>query len=214
MSDLSSKKTFWGFVKTNKISFFVNFFVISFITFGILFMFGLVPKELQTSYGIFPEDNSKNTRIGEVPVYIKIPSINVDIQVFNPQSTSTEIMDSFLFKGVVHYPGSGLLGNGNVFIFGHSSRLSVVNNQGYKAFSGLRDLKVGDLVHVYSDKSEFIYSVNNVKLKKADEALVVFDAESDKLTLSSCNIWGAKEERYVMEADFVEKRLLPVQASN
>jgi LPXTG-site transpeptidase (sortase) family protein len=118
------------------------------------------------------------------------------------------VLDSFLAKGAVHYPGSGNLGYGNIFIFGHNTRLAVVNNQGFKAFNGLRDLKAGDLIYVYSEKNIFTYKVSSVTLEGADKALVVFNTQIHKLTLSTCDTFGAKSDRYVVEAEYIGKKAL------
>jgi LPXTG-site transpeptidase (sortase) family protein len=169
---------------------------------------GFVPEEIKMSYGRYPENNISQKEDAEIPLTIKIPSINVDVEVYNPQSTSTSVLDSFLAKGAVHYPGSGNLGYGNIFIFGHNTRLAVVNNQGFKAFNGLRDLKEGDLINVYSDKSVFSYKVSSVKLEGAGKALVVFNTQVHKLTLSTCDTFGAKSDRYVVEAEYIGKKAL------
>jgi len=199
------------FSKHEKILFLLYFFVICSITLGLLYLFGFVPEELKMSFGRYPENNT--TKIiekesGEMPLKILIPSIGVDAQVYNPNSTSTEILDSYLAKGAVHYPGSGLLGYGNIFIFGHNTRLTVVNNQAYKTFNDLNNLKAGDLIYMYSEKGEYLYKVSSVKKEDAEKALVQFDTNSHKLTLSTCNTFGAKSERYVVEANFSFKKTI------
>lgn len=202
---MNKKESFLGFIKSRKWSFLLNFSIVLFITFGLLYFFGFVPEEFKVSYGRSPENNISQKTNAEIPLIIKIPSIKVDVEVYNPQSTSTEVLDNFLAKGAVHYPGSGNLGFGNIFIFGHNTRLSIVNNQGFKAFNGLKDLREGDLINIYSDKSIFSYKVSSVKLEGADKALVVFDTNIHKLTLSTCDTFGAKSDRYVVEADYVGK---------
>ena len=205
------KENFINFIKHRKWPFFIDFFVVCFVTFGILYMFGLVPSELKMSFGRYPDKEIVDKKNAEVPLSIKIPVIGVDAQIYNPESTSTEVLDSFLAKGAVRYPGSGLLGYGNIFIFGHNSRLAVVNNQAYKTFNGLKDLKTGDMIYVASDKNEFVFKVSSVKMEGADKALVTFDSGANRLTLSTCNTFGAKSDRYVVEAEFVGSRTIPKQ---
>jgi LPXTG-site transpeptidase (sortase) family protein len=202
------KEGFLGLIKSRKWSFLLNFSIVLFITFGFLYFMGFVPEEFKMSYGRYPENNISQKENAEIPLVIKIPSINVDVEVYNPQTTSTEVLDSFLAKGAVHYPGSGNLGYGNIFIFGHNTRLAVVNNQGFKAFNGLRDLKEGDLINVYSGKSIFSYKITSVKLEGADKALVVFNTQVHKLTLSTCDTFGAKSDRYVVEAEYIIKETI------
>ena len=206
------KENFINFIKHRKWPFFLNFFIVCFFTFGTLYMLGLVPTELEMSIGRYPDKEIADKKNAEVPLSIKIPIIGVDAQVYNPASTSTEVLDGYLAKGAVRYPGSGLLGYGNIFIFGHNSRLAVVNNQAYKTFNGLKDLKTGDMIYVISDKNEFAFKVASLKMEGADKALVTFDTTVNRLTLSTCNTFGAKSDRYVVEADFIGSRPIAVKS--
>jgi len=193
----------------NKGYFFVSFFIILTITFSILYLFDLVPTELKSIIGRVPVEESKGNQVGELPLSIKIPTIGVDAQIYNPATTSTEVLDNYLLKGAVRYPGSGLLGgNGNIFIFGHSTGFKFVNNQAFKTFNGLQNLKKDDLISVFSDKYEYVYKVVSVKMVGADKILVEFNTESNMLTLSTCNNFGEKSDRYVVEADYLSKRKL------
>lgn len=136
------------------------------------------------------------------PTRVVIDAIGVDVAVLNPVSTDIDVLDEALLSGVVRYPGSALPGaEGNVFLFGHSSGLPVVHNQNFKAFNGLKDLTQGDLIEVESDGYTHVYRVATVRLTRAEEALVSFDTQGGaRLTLSSCNTFGEKEERWVVEA--------------
>lgn len=188
----------------NKGYFFVNFFIVLTITFSILYLFGLVPESLKTIVG---RDSTNELRTGELPITIKIPVINVNSQVYSPATTSVGILNDYLLKGAVRYPGSGLLGGkGNIFIFGHSTGIKVVNNQAFKTFNGLRNLKEGDLIYVYSEKYEYIYKVTSIKMESSEEALVKFNTNSKKLTLSTCSHFGEKSNRDVVESEFVSKK--------
>lgn len=193
----------------NKGYFFLNFFIVLTITFSVLYLFGLVPTEFKTIIGREPVQESTGNRVGELPITINIPSIGVDSPIYNPATTSVNILNDFLTKGAVRYPGSGLLGgNGNIFIFGHSTGFKIVNNQAYKTFNGLQNLKSGDLIYVDSDKYEYTYKVSSVKLVDATKTLVEFNTNSKMLTLSTCDNFGAKTDRYVVEAEFISKKLL------
>ena len=182
------------------------FLVVCIITFSFLYLFGLVPDEFKTVVGRFQEKEYTGNQDGEVPLKIQIPKIGVNAEVYNPATTTVSILDNYLLKGAVHYPGSSLLGGeGNVFIFGHSTGFIVVNNQAFKTFNNLKNLKQGDLINVFSDKNIFVYKVSSVKLTGAEKELIEFNTTLNKLTLSTCNTFGAKSERYVVEADFVNK---------
>src|SRR5689334_2110109 len=143
IKDLLIKKYFYTFIV---------FLVIIMITFSILYLFGLVPEEFNTIIGRFPDIESTLGQKGELPLSIKIPEVGVDAQVYNPATTTAGVLDSYLLKGAIRYPGSGLLGaTGNVFLLGHSTSFKVVINQAFKTFVGLKNLKNGDLVSVLSE---------------------------------------------------------------
>jgi len=195
-------KSFFNFILDNKFSFLLNFFIISTITFSILYMFGLVPDEFKMNLGRYYVGQQKDNQSGELPLSIKIPKVNINSQIYNPESSDVKLLDSLLLKGVVRYPGSGLLGGeGNVFLFAHSTGIKIVNNQAFKAFNGLKNLKEDDSISVFSDKNEYIYKVISIKLVGANKELVEFNTNGKKLTLSTCNTFGAKIERYVVEAE-------------
>lgn len=206
-NDQNNKKSFLKFIWENKVSFTLYFLIIFSATFAVLYLFDWVPSEFDTIVGRYPENDSAISRNGEIPVEVKIPEVGIDAQVYNPDSTSTDVLDSYLAKGAVRYPGSGLLGGvGNVFIFGHSTSLAVVHNQAYKTFVGLKNLKQGDKISVFSDNNEYIYSVTSVRMDKASNIEVVFDVKNRMLTLTTCNTFAAKEDRYIVQAEFVSEK--------
>jgi LPXTG-site transpeptidase (sortase) family protein len=183
--------------------FFTFFLITFFITLFALALVGFVPESID---GTARGDVSAGV---DVPTYIEIPSVGVSVSVVNPESTDIGILDNALTRGVVHYPGSGLLNeNANVFLFGHSSFLPNVINKNYQAFNGLKRLKGGEEILVRSANREYVYRVTSVTLSDAGEIRVDFDRGVKKLTLSTCNSFGAKDERYVVEAEFVESHSL------
>ena len=182
------------------ISVFVGIFL---VTFTLLVLVNLVPNEISESLPfVLPEEK------GENPSRIVISKIATDVRILNPQSRDIAVLDAALLQGAVHYPGSGLLGKGNMFLFGHSSSYSIVNNPAYKAFNNLKKLEEGDEIVVYSVTKKYFYSVREVTLENAGKALVDFTETRKMLTLSTCNTFGAKEERYVVVADFVRSEPL------
>ncbi|MEX2369021.1 MAG: sortase [Candidatus Paceibacterota bacterium] len=140
--------------------------------------------------------------VGEIPNRIMIDKIGVDMPISSPEEASISTLDAALNEGVVHYPGSGGIGGSRrMFLFGHSSRLPVVQNQAYKSFNGLDKLVAGDEVSVFADGELQTYRVTSVKVVDKDEALVSFIAGAGKLTLSTCTTFGARENRVVVEAE-------------
>lgn len=209
---MDNQKKQQGIIKTiskNKIYFFVSLFVILSISFSVLYLFGLVPEGLKTIVGREQVKESTGNRVGELPITIKIPNIDVDSSIYNPATTSIDILNNFLTKGAVRYPGSGLLGgNGNIFLFGHSTGFKIVNNQAYKTFNGIEKLKKGDLIHLFSNKYEYVYKVTSVSMVSADKALIEFNTKNEMLTLSTCNNFGEKSDRYVVESEYLSKKIL------
>lgn len=185
--------------------FFMCIFVVSFVA---LYFLGFVPNELQDKSTVSSSVDTASTTVVnkkqyELPVRITIEKIGVNTIVQNTDTTNIYALDELLLNGVVRYPGSGLPGEGNMFFFGHSTGLRVVNNQAFRAFNNLKDLVAGDMISVYGDKHLYTYKVNNVKLANSEDVLVDFSIKKNMLTLSTCNTFGQKQERYVVEADFV-----------
>lgn len=144
-----------------------------------------------------------NSIIGSLPTKLRIPSINVDTVIYNPISTSTSKLDYELTKGPVRYPGSGSIGSGNMFIFGHSTGFKIVQNRAYKVFNDLKKLKEGDLIYVDSEYGTATYSVREVTEVNKDKTLITFDTTVNMLTLSTCDSFGKATDRFVVTADFV-----------
>ncbi len=196
----------------NKIFFLVLFLVIFSVSFSILYFLGFIPLELAPTNEepSLPSPTSTSLSLGvtpipsgEEPLRILISSIGVDSPIRNPNSTDIDALDTELLKGVVHYPGSGIPGVvGNMFLFGHGSNLPVIHNQAYKVFTQIKNLKQGDIIHVLTQTKNYSYSVAKVTLVDASKALVDFSTARKMLTLSTCDTFGTKQQRYVVEADF------------
>jgi LPXTG-site transpeptidase (sortase) family protein len=139
--------------------------------------------------------------IEQAPQQIIINSIGVNTPVITPASDAISVLDRALLLGAVHYPESGLLGeNANVLIFGHSSHLPVIRNEAYKAFNEIQTLKKGEEIIVRSDTHEYVYEVDTVMKRKAEEARIYFDSTKPMLTLATCDNFGSKEERWIVTA--------------
>lgn len=138
------------------------------------------------------------------PDRIVIDKIGVDTIVANPNTRDVAELDRYLLQGAVHYPGSGTVERGNMFLFAHSTGLQFVQNQAYKAFNNLNKLTSGDEITIIADGQEYTYKVKTVKLVDENSALVRFDKDKRMLTLSTCNTFGAKQERWVVEAEFYQ----------
>lgn len=141
----------------------------------------------------------------ELPTRITIPAIRLAVTVSNPEMTDVGVLDGLLLKGAVRYPTSAKLGAaGNVVFFGHSSYLPVVGNQAYKTFNGIQKLVAGDVVTVYSLDKAYTYRVRSVAKESANDGVIPLSVAGSVLTLSTCDSFGAKTDRFVVVADFVE----------
>lgn len=205
--------------KPNFVLFFSNILVVVFLlTFGTLSLFGLVPESLQfippvleitspygrnPNSGLFSIPLSQEVREGTRPDRIIIEKIGIDTQIVQPVARDIQTLDTALQQGAVHYPGSGSVEQGNVFLFGHSTGLQIVRNQAYKTFNGLNQLVEGDEITLEANGREYKYRVQQVSLANEDDVLVNFDSSRRILTISTCNTFGQKQERWVVEAEFV-----------
>ncbi len=189
--DLAARKAF------NFAFWFLAIFLLSFTG---LYLAGVVPEEIRPAPDAPTPAQTVAEARGEEPIRIVIKSIGVNALVSNPDTTDPEQLDELLKKGAVRYPGSGLAGEGNMFLFGHSTGIKVVVNQAYKTFNNIKTLNKGDLITIYSKDKEYVYVVDKVTLVDADNALVEFGGTGKHLTLSTCNTFGAKEQRHVVES--------------
>lgn len=145
------------------------------------------------------------TPLIEFPVRIAIPALKIAATIENPSTTNAATLDSLLLKGAVRYPTSALLGEtGNVVIFGHSSYLPIVHNQAYKTFNGIQKLVAGDIVTVSSSDTSYTYKVRTVVKESTNDGEIPLEVVGRVLTLSTCDSFGAKTDRFVVVADFVE----------
>lgn len=205
------------------------FFGVFMVSFFAMSALGFIPTEFQretrddtlgskitntTLEGLGLVDNSvdettiDSSEQGELPYRIVASSINLDATVVRPTSANYTLLNNALAKGAVYYPGSGLAGKGNMFIFGHSTSYQYVNNKAYQVFNNVKNLKSGDEVSVYGEGKIYVYKVREVKLVNANQELVEFSNSRNMLTLSTCNSFGQKTDRYVAEADFVSSHTI------
>ena len=187
------------------------FLIVFFIITVFLFVIDFVPEtpkvnaEVQSSMKTTTSATSVVSHSTlENPTQILIEKIGVDMPIANPTSTDINALDEALLGGVVRYPGSGLVGeDANMFLFGHSSYLPVVHNQAFRAFNDLGKLKADDLIRVRSATVESIYRVETVAHAAASDVEVELSHGEKKLTLTTCDSFGKKSDRFIVTAAFV-----------
>jgi LPXTG-site transpeptidase (sortase) family protein len=176
-------------------------------------LLGFAPKQFQVREPIISNEENIFEIIGEreiiqdtnlIPQKIEIPKIGVSSTIQVPQSVDVTTLDTALSKGAVYYPGSGTLQAGNMFLFGHSTNWKVVNNQAYKTFNDLDKLVKGDQIEITSGDKKYIYQVTSVYRASENEVHIQFNKGERMLTISTCDTFGRKQDRWVVEAEFKE----------
>ncbi|MCC2630859.1 MAG: Sortase domain, partial [Candidatus Paceibacter sp.] len=51
---------------------------------------------------------------------------------------------------------------------------------------------------------EYNYKVTSVSMVDSEDAWVTFSDDKNMVTLSTCNVFGQKQDRYVVEAVFIK----------
>src|SRR3989344_3425259 len=192
----------WSFLGLFAVAFFCSMFVLA--------QLDLLPETapaivLTASSSEAASTSAAVQAVVELPTKILIPAIGLSATIANPEATSVAVLDGELLKGAVRYPTSAKLGEeGNLVLFGHSSYLPVVNNQAFKTFNGIQKLAVGDVITVYSFTTIYTYKVRSVAKENANDAAIPLAVNGKVLTLSTCDSFGEKTDRFVVAADFVE----------
>ena len=139
-----------------------------------------------------------------LPDRISIKALGINSVILNPAHSDLETLDHALLQGVVRYPGSATLGlKGNMILFGHSSHLALVHNKAYQSLNDINTLKINDELSVYSSNREYRYKVTKVWQAKSTDSIATSKPGVSALTLVTCNNFGSKEDRYVVEAQLI-----------
>jgi LPXTG-site transpeptidase (sortase) family protein len=218
-----------------KVSFLVSFFVVFLLSYAFLAWIDFLPEmvekksdqekveeninvsivETQTEEGRKTEKNqnegnsslSVSPTEAVLPIKMNIPALERSVTVLNPDSRNIADLDAALLSGVVRHPDSASLNqDGTVFLLGHSSYLPVVRNKNFQAFNGIQNLKWGDLIILDAAEGQFVYKVDKVYRAKAQDVTVPIAGPTKRLYLATCNSFGSTDDRYIVEAEFVEVR--------
>lgn len=195
------------------------------LTYGLFFLIDFLPEKPETVTdtlspvseiseaiaieSITPRDKVAPTYIDAYPVSIIFDSLDKEIPILNPESQTVSALDTALLSGAVRHPDSADFRNeGTIFLFGHSSYLPSVINKNFQAFNGIQKLVWGDVIRLRSSDTEYIYRVDRVYMAEASDAEVKIEHGKAKLALVTCNSFGSKDDRYVVEATLVEQKPL------
>jgi len=197
-------------------SFLAVFFLMFVLSYGVLYAIDFIPeapKDDEKQVTVIPI--KKPTVVAPAPIVVSDPYpqrllidvLGKNIVIQNPKGRAVAELDKALLTGAVRHPDSADFKNtGNMFLFGHSSYLPHVFNKNFQAFNDIQKLVWGDIIRVQSSDTEYRYRVNNVYKTKAGDAEVTLDHARAKLTLVTCNSFGSKDERFVVEAELFETK--------
>jgi len=201
------------------------FFGIVFITYLVLYIVDIYPEPktddeetvsavaVTTDTDLVPEEIpqivAEAPTVAADPLRIIFDSLDKDVTVLNPTANDVASLDAALLRGVVRHPDSANFSQpGNIFILGHSSYLPNVLNRNFQAFNGIQKLKWGDTIRLQSADTEYTYRVERVYMAKAAEIVVPTDGDEARLTLATCNSFGSKDDRYMVESKLISTKAL------
>lgn len=153
-----------------------------------------------------PVEQSVSDELAPLPLTLTIDKYERTLTVLNPESRAVADLDAALLEGVVRHPDSATLReDGSVFILGHSSYLPTVHNKNFQAFNGVQNLEWGDTVRINSGDTEYVYRVERVYKARATDVEVPIAGDHKRLVLATCNSFGSKDDRFIVEAELVSE---------
>lgn len=206
-----------------KVAFLVTFFCVVTVSYALLYIIDFIPEPIETeeSQEVVAEEavvvtkpaepiaEAIKVKVDPLPISIYFDALDKKVAVLNPKSREIADLDTALLSGAVRHPDSADFSeDGNIFILAHSSYLPNVLNKNFQAFNGIQQLTWGDTIRVQSADTEYIYRVQKVYEAKAAEVFVPDTPGEAKLTLATCNSFGSKDDRYMVEAELVSSKKL------
>lgn len=211
--------------REQRVVFFLVFMGVFSLTYGFFYAIDFLPEKPDASSSIERTVESETVLTEEVapetpaqalslpvdpyPNRIIFDSLDREIAVLNPESRAISALDTALLSGVVRHPDSAdFERTGTIFLFGHSSYLPNVINKNFQAFNGIQKLVWGDVIRLHSSDTEYVYRVDRAYQATATDAEVKIEQGKPKLTLATCNSFGSKDDRFIVEATLVEQNKL------
>lgn len=207
-------------VKLRKVPFLIVFFIVIFLSYGLLYAIDFIPEpvdEYPTKVTNEMNTAEQGTEAIKPVTVTAIEPVNIifdslgkkEMKVLNPKTRDIASLDHALLSGVVRHPDSADFENaGNIFILGHSSYLPNVMNKNFQAFNGIQKLVWGDTIRLQSEDMEYIYRVQKVYQAKTSDVTVPETPGKAMLTLATCNSFGTKDDRFVVEAVLIDEKPL------
>jgi LPXTG-site transpeptidase (sortase) family protein len=208
-------------ISVRKLPFLITFFVVFTVSYGILALVDFLPEPKSTDEAtssatvatstvkpvVTPTEVTPAKIETAAPINIILTSLDREVPVLNPESRDIAVLDAALLQGVVRHPDSAMLGeDGNVLILGHSSYLPNVMNKNFQALNGIQKMKWGDTITLESEDRSYTYRVEKVYQSKASGVTIPTDVKGKRLTLVTCNSFGSKEDRFIVEATLISEK--------
>ena len=165
-------------------------------------IFFLPVPDLSLKWGGFSLKEVSFASYQENPTLI-IPKLNLQAPIVEDVSASnTQEYDAALKTGVAMARGSADLeaNQGNSFIFGHSSNISLKPTEFDDIFAQLPNLVEGDILQVSVAGRITTYKVGISKVINADEVSYFAGGEEKNITLVTCWPLGTTLRRWVVQA--------------
>lgn len=149
--------------------------------------------------------------------HIKITKINVYAPIVFSPSADEPTIQSYLQRGIVHYPGTAKPGEvGNTFLTGHSSNFWWIKGKYNYVFVNLDKMVVGDQAVIYHSGNKYVYTVNEKRVVTPKETSVLAQTDTPILTLMTCTPPGTNWKRLIVTLEqtaptYVKPRLVSRQ---
>lgn len=204
----SGGRNLWDAVRGRDTQIVAGFFIVVVVVGGVLLVRNVAletpPRAPTDRAGASVAADVPSAAADPYPRRLIIDALGTDISIQNPESRAIADLDAALLQGAVRHPDSAdFAAEGNIFLFGHSSHLPAVRNKNFQAFNGIETLVSGDIIRVESADREYRYRVRTVYQAKASKASVTLGDKEALLTLVTCNSFGSRDDRFIVEAEYI-----------
>jgi sortase A len=141
-------------------------------------------------------------------MYIDIENVGIEDIIITPnvESIDEKVYDQYLKRGVAHFKGTPLPGDGgNSFIYGHSSVetfFSKHQNLPETIFTRLENVDIGNDIYIKRDDERIHYIVRKKKIVEAtDFSILETQGDKETITLMTCWPLGIGTKRLVVVAE-------------
>lgn len=145
------------------------------------------------------------------PMTLTIKSLDIQQVNLTPnvESYDEKVYDEILKKGLAHFKGTPVCGDGgNCFVYGHSAVQTYFQrhkNDPETIFTRLEDIEIGDEVEVNRDGETLKYKVRKIKIiEPEDFSVLKSGGDKETITLMTCSPVGIGTQRLIVIADRYE----------